>query len=104
MHDVRPPLFYMSVCTSVCLCVCVCVCNIVMCVVRSTDSSQDHSFQTERTTVSSCTTTVSKVFTKCMHLKVACFSSLSFLFFSLSVFIGTFLSLSLLSSGVCVRA
>ncbi|KAL8617539.1 hypothetical protein ACOMHN_055320 [Nucella lapillus] len=35
-----------------------------------TDNSQDHSFQTERSTVSSCTTSVSKGFTKGIHLEV----------------------------------
>ena len=35
-----------------------------------TDSVQDHSFQTERTTVSCCTTAVSKGFTKGVHLEV----------------------------------
>lgn len=37
---------------------------------NQTDSPQDHSFQTERTTVSSCTTSVSKGFSKGMHLEV----------------------------------
>ncbi|XP_076450988.1 uncharacterized protein LOC143286921 [Babylonia areolata] len=35
-----------------------------------TESPQDHSFHTERTTVSSCTTSVSKGFSKGMHLEV----------------------------------
>lgn len=35
-----------------------------------TDNTQDHSFQTERSTVSCCTTTVSKGFTKGMHLEL----------------------------------
>ncbi|KAK6173542.1 hypothetical protein SNE40_016973 [Patella caerulea] len=35
-----------------------------------TDHDQEHSFQTERTTVSSCTTEVSKGFTKGFHLEV----------------------------------
>jgi hypothetical protein len=37
-----------------------------------TEHDQDHSFQTERTTVSCCTTTVSKGFTKGVHLEVLC--------------------------------
>lgn len=35
-----------------------------------TDHDQDHSFQTDRTTVSCCTTSVSKGFSKGMHLEV----------------------------------
>lgn len=37
---------------------------------NGTDHTQDHSFQTERTTVSCCTTSVSKGFTKGMHLEL----------------------------------